>query len=203
VELKNAIAYNLRNWLEKDALPLLQNAGVCEGQIVLDFGCGTGNYAVAASQIVRKRGKVYAVDKERWGIWPSEGLDKLSQKVHSWELNNIILIKTSGELKLDLPDHSIDVALLFDTLHYYYFPEKELRLELLAEVNRVLKPKGILLFYPGDPEASGNPSEVNTIVTEIENTYFSLRHQYTGVVVHEELIQKGTIRVFEKRREKS
>ena len=27
---------NLRNWLEKDGVPLLRNAGICEGQIVLD-----------------------------------------------------------------------------------------------------------------------------------------------------------------------
>lgn len=190
---------NLRNWLKKDGVQLLRNAGICEGQIVLDFGCGTGNYTIPAAGIVGKEGRVYAVDKERWGIWPSEGLDKLIEKVQSWGLENIVVMKTSGELKTNLPDESVDVVLLFDTLHYYYFPEKESRLKLLAEVYRVLKPEGLLLFYPGDPEASGNSSEVGIIVKDIEEAYFCLQRQYTGMVVHENVIQRGCIRIFEKR----
>jgi len=190
---------NLRNWLEKDAVPLLRNSGICEGQIVLDFGCGAGNYTIPTAGIVGKEGRVYAVDKERWGIWPSEGLDKLIQKVQSWGLENIVVMKTSGDLKTDLPNYSVDVVLLFDTLHYYYFPEKESRSRLLAEVSRVLKPEGLLLFYPGDPEASGNSSEVGIIVGEIQEAHFCLQRQYTGMVVHEDVIQRGCIRVFEKR----
>jgi len=98
-----------------------------------------------------------------------------------------------------LPDESIDMVLLFDTLHYYYFPEKESRSKLLAEVYRVLKPEGLLLFYPGDPEASGNSSEVNIIVEEIEEAHFYLQRQYTGIVLHEDVIQRGSIRIFDKR----
>jgi len=59
---------NLRNWLQKDGVQLLRNAGIFEGQTVLDFGCGAGNYTIPAAEIVGKKGKVYAVDKERWGI---------------------------------------------------------------------------------------------------------------------------------------
>jgi ubiquinone/menaquinone biosynthesis C-methylase UbiE len=190
---------NLRNCLKNDAVPLLRNVGICEGQIVLDFGCGAGNYTIPAAGIVGSEGRVYAVDKERQGIWPSEGLEKLIQKIQLWRLGNIVVMKTSGELKIGLPDGFIDVVLLFDTLHYYYFPEKESRLRLLTEVYRVLKPEGLLLFYPGDPEASGNSAEVGIIVEEIEQARFCLQHQCTGMVVHEDVTQRGCVRVFEKR----
>jgi len=39
---------NVKKWLEKDGLELLERAGLREGQIVLDFGCGVGNYAIPA-----------------------------------------------------------------------------------------------------------------------------------------------------------
>ncbi len=35
---------------------------VQEGQTFLDYGCGTGSFAIPAARIVSTRGKVYAVD---------------------------------------------------------------------------------------------------------------------------------------------
>jgi len=37
---------NLGKWLEKDGVEFLREMGLSKGQIVLDFGCGTGNYAL-------------------------------------------------------------------------------------------------------------------------------------------------------------
>ena len=46
-----------------------------------------------------------------------------------------------SDCKTGLPDKSIDVALLYDTLHGLSKPN-----EVLAELHRVLKPNGILSF---------------------------------------------------------
>ena len=189
---------DLRKWLEKDGVAFFTKMGLSKGQIALDFGCGTGNYAIPAAVSVGKEGRVYALDKERRGFWPSEGLDKLIQRAESRALQNIVVVKTSGELKIELEDDSVDVVLLHDVLHYYYFPRKEERMKLLREIQRVLKPNGFISFYPGDPEVSRNYSELETIKSEIEEANFHLESEYIGTVIHEDVIQKGGVLKFRK-----
>ena len=189
---------NLGKWLEKDGVEFFTKMGLSKGQIVLDFGCGTGNYAIPAAVIVGREGKVYALDKERRGFWPSEGLDKLIHRAESRALRNMVVMKTSGELKIKLEDESVDVVLLHDVLHYYYFPRKEDRIKLLLEIQRVLRPNGFISFYPGDPGVSRNYSELETIKREIEEANFYLESEYTGTVIHENVIQKGRVVKFRK-----
>ena len=43
-------------------LELLQRAGVQAGEIILDWGCGAGFFAVPAARLVGEAGKVVAVD---------------------------------------------------------------------------------------------------------------------------------------------
>jgi len=194
---------DLKKWLEEIGERSLREVGISKGQIILDFGCGSGNYTIPAAVIVGEKGKVYALDMERRGFWPSEGLDELIRRAKSRRLENIVVMKTSGELKIDLDDESVDAVLLHDVLHYYYFPKEESRRELLREVYRILKPNGFISFYPGDPEISHNYSELETIKKEIENTNFHLESEYSGTVIHENVIQKGHILKFKKVRIKN
>lgn len=189
---------NLGKWLEKDGVEFFSKMGLSKGQIVLDFGCGAGNYAIPAAVIVGRKGRVYALDKEGQGFWPSEGLDKLIHRAESRALQNIVVMKTSGELKIKLEDDSVDVVLLHDVLHYYYFPEKEDRMKLLRQIHRVLRPNGFISFYPGDPEVSHRYSELETIKREIEGANFHLENEYIGMVIHENVIQKGRVVKFNK-----
>jgi len=69
---------------------------------------------------------------------------------------------------------------------------------LLREGYRILKPNGFLSFYPGDPEVSRNSSELETIKREIEDTNFHLESGYTGMIIHENVIQKGHVLKFRK-----
>ena len=69
--------------LEPGVLQLLKDVGIKAGQIVLDFGCGSGTYTVPAARIVGDKGKVYALDKD------SEVLNKLMQRAQSVGLNNV------------------------------------------------------------------------------------------------------------------
>lgn len=192
--MKNSV----ERWLEEYGKEFLRRVGIKRGQTVLDFGCGSGNYAIPAAAIVSRDGKVYALDKERRGFWPSEGLDKLIRRAESRRLENIVVMKTSGKLKMDLEDESVDVVLLYDVLHSYYFPKEEDRRSLLCEVYRILKSNGFISFYPGDPEVSHNYSELETIKREIENANFHLESEYTGMIIHEDVIQKGHVLKFRK-----
>ena len=123
---------------ESRTLEMLQQIGVGSGQTVLDFGCGLGIYTIRVAKIVGEQGMVYALDKDK------EVLDQLMQKAQSAGLRNIRRMETSGELGIDLADESVDVVLLFDVFHSFYFPQVDDRKKLLGEVHRIMKPSGFL-----------------------------------------------------------
>jgi len=102
--------------LEVSVFQLLEAVGIKAGQVVLDFGCGSGTYTFPAARIVGDKGKVYALDKN------SEVLNKLMQRARSVGLNNVESIETHGELEMGLADGSVDVVLL---LTYFSLASKK------------------------------------------------------------------------------
>jgi len=133
--------------LELCAFEILEKAGVKRGQIVLDFGCGSGAYTIPVAKIVGGEGKVYALDKNK------KTLDELMQRAELASLSNIERMDTCGEPEIELADESINVVLLFDVFHSYYFPRANERRKLLSEVYRVLRADGFLLVYPKHMES--------------------------------------------------
>ena len=100
---------------------------------VLDYGCGPGSYTTVAARLVGSSGKVYALDIHPLAV---KQVQKIAAKKR---LTNIITILS--DCATGLPDESIDVVLLYDTLHTLSKPDG-----VLAELHRVLKPDGILSF---------------------------------------------------------
>jgi cyclopropane fatty-acyl-phospholipid synthase-like methyltransferase len=43
---------NIENYTEERCKEILEKVGVKEGQIILDFGCGSGNYTIPAAKII-------------------------------------------------------------------------------------------------------------------------------------------------------
>jgi len=157
--------------LESRAVELLGGVGIRRGQTVLDFGCGYGAYTIPAAKIVGEQGKVYALDKDK------EALDELIQKAESADLKNIERMDTTGELKIELADESVDVVLLFDVFHSFYFPKAEDRKRLLDEIYRILKPSAFLAIslWPDliEPETED----------EIESTDFRLEKEIPETLI--------------------
>jgi len=112
---------------------VLKEAGIKPGFHVLDYGCGPGSYIIATAELVGKSGKIYALDIHPLAIQMVQSIATKKQ------LTNVETI--CSDCKTGLPDKSIDVALLYDTLHGLSEPN-----EVLAELHRVLKPNGILSF---------------------------------------------------------
>lgn len=110
---------------------VLREAGIRPGQRVLDYGCGPGSYVALESEMVGKKGKVYALDVQPLAI---ESVKKL---IFRKGLKNVETILSDCDT--GLPKGSVDVALLYDTFHGLGEPGK-----VLKEVHRVLKPAGIL-----------------------------------------------------------
>jgi ubiquinone/menaquinone biosynthesis C-methylase UbiE len=100
---------------------------------VLDFGCGPGSYSIAAAEMVGRSGRVYALDINPLTIKEVQNI--ASKK----KLLNIVTILS--DCKTGLEDNRIDIVLLYDVFHHLNSP-----LDILVEINRVLKPEGILSF---------------------------------------------------------
>ncbi|UCE36980.1 MAG: class I SAM-dependent methyltransferase [Thermoplasmata archaeon] len=110
---------------------VLSEVGMKPGFHVLDYGCGPGSYVPISSELVGKKGKVYALDIQPLAI---KRVTKMALKKN---LTNVQTIQS--DCKTGLPDNEIDVALLYDIFHLLSEPDK-----ILAEIHRVLKPNGIL-----------------------------------------------------------
>ena len=172
--------------LEPHAFEALQKAGIKRGKTVLDFGCGSGTYTIPAAKIVGEEGKVYALDKDK------KVLDELMQKAESAGLRNIKKIHTSGELKIPLADESVDIVLLYDVFHSYYFSQVADRRKLLEEVYRVSKRDALISVWPKHKESEAKE--------EIENANFYLEREYFGTLIHDDKdIEKGKVLNFRKK----
>ena len=172
--------------LEPDIIRILQRIGIKTGLSVLDFGCGSGTYTMPVAKIVGEQGRVYALDKDK------NALDNLMKKATSGSLKNIRRMATSGELSIDLPDESVDVSLIFDVFHRYYFPQIEDRKRLLDEIYRITKTNGFVSVWPKHME-----SEVRD---EIEGANFYLEGEYFGTLIHDNKdIETGKVINFRKK----
>jgi ubiquinone/menaquinone biosynthesis C-methylase UbiE len=109
----------------------LEKVGLAPGQIVLEYGCGIGSFTIPTAQIVGEEGTVYAVDIQPLAI---EAVRKRAAKGNLTNIKVILSDRATG-----LPDESVDVVLLYDTLHLV--KDKP---ALLQELHRVLKADGHL-----------------------------------------------------------
>ncbi|MBI4267388.1 MAG: methyltransferase domain-containing protein [Chloroflexi bacterium] len=105
-----------------------------DGQIFLDYGCGTGDFTVVAAKLVGTEGKVYALDCF------SRQLSIVKKKSRKKGLNNVVTILSDGTTGLS--DASVDVVWMCDVFH-----EVREKRALLEELRRVLKEDGELVVY--------------------------------------------------------
>jgi len=112
---------------------------VQEGQNFLDYGCGTGCFAIPAAKIVSTTGRVYALD-----CFPRQ-LEIVKERARKEGLINIETILSDNDT--GLPDASIDVVWMCDVLH-----EIKERRTVLEELHRILRDNGTLAIYDGMKE---------------------------------------------------
>ena len=125
-----ALTYKVRDFFSP-RMNILKEAELKSGFRVLDYGCGPGSYIIPLAEFVGKSGKIYALDIHPLAI---QMVRSIASKKQLPSVETIC-----SDCKTGLQDKSIDVALLYDTLHGLSKPD-----EVLAELHRVLKPGGIL-----------------------------------------------------------
>ena len=112
---------------------IVDEVGLKAGFKVLDYGCGPGGYVPPVSEAIGSRGKLYALDALPIAI------DMAKKLAARKGLKNVETILSSCDT--GLADESLDVVLLYDVFH-----DLEDQNAVLTELDRVLKPSGLLSF---------------------------------------------------------
>lgn len=161
---------DLKWWLRRGGPAFLTFIGLREGQTVLEFGCGEGNYTIPAAKVVGPGGKVYAIDKD------STALEELIRRAKRRRLKNIEAVQTEGELcPLSGQYGIVDTALIFNMLHY--IEDADDRKRLYSEVHRVLRRKGILAVFIPKSHRMDMKMKLKEYIVEVESVGFRLEEQ--------------------------
>ena len=128
---------------------VIDQAGLSPGMQVADFGCGTGDFALAAARAVVADGQVSAIDIQ------DSALSSTRSKARIAGALNIKLIKANLEAykSSGLPDESQDAVLLTNILF-----QTENKNGIIKESFRVLREGGMLVFVDWLKEADFGPA---------------------------------------------
>jgi ubiquinone/menaquinone biosynthesis C-methylase UbiE len=134
-----------------------------KGDIVLDLGCGPGDYTIESARIVGRNGLVYALDREE------DLLCDLDERAGNSGIGNIKTI--FGDITMPLPIDSgqVDVCLMITVLH---IPGVLFRKEtMFPEIRRVLKRGGQLITIDVKKEdpSFGPPLHMRIASEELES----------------------------------
>lgn len=132
---------------------LIGRSGIKPGQKVLEIGCGGGFFLPYAAQAVGEGGKVYGLDI---------AVDMLARSrrylsTFPAAVNNRVELVQRSAYELPFDDNSLDVVYLVAALMEIPDPQR-----CLAEVQRVLKPQGLLAVseFLVDPDYPGRKATI-------------------------------------------
>lgn len=142
-EIARVMGHQGMGWLERDGREKAENPQAVVEHLdlqptdtVADLGTGTGYFAFRIANLVPE-GKVYAVD-----IQP----EMLEVVRHIKEENNITNVEKilGTEDNPNLPENSVDLALMVDAYHEFAYPR-----EMMSNLYNALKPGGrvVLVEY--------------------------------------------------------
>ena len=94
-----------------DAIRLFSELQLKKNTVLLDLACGSGSYAIAASEYIGEQGRIYAFD-----LW-QEGIDSLRQETAARQIKNIHAEVADISVEIPVGDNSIDVCLMATVLH--------------------------------------------------------------------------------------
>jgi SAM-dependent methyltransferase len=153
-EIAHIMDFGGSQWLERNSRQVEENSNLAvsklpidENSVIADIGAGTGYYTFKIYQRVPK-GKVYAEEIQ------NDAVTYLKNKAGQLNAMNVIIVK-GKEQSPELPENSIDLALMVDVYHELIYPH-----EMLQSIRRSLKPKGKLLlleYRAEDPKVDIKP----------------------------------------------
>lgn len=127
-KMNSVISFKLHTKWREDTM---KRMNVQKGKKALDVCCGTADWTIALAEAVGPTGEVVGLD------FSQNMLNVGKQKVNEANLNQVTLIHGNA-MELPFPDHSFDYVTIGFGLRNV--PDY---LQVLKEMNRVLKPGGI------------------------------------------------------------
>jgi ubiquinone/menaquinone biosynthesis C-methylase UbiE len=119
------------------ALPILQGSEIAKGQKVLEIGCGTGFFTLAAAEIIGTTGYLFSIDMLQASV------DMVTKKVQKSGVENIKVFRADA-MDTKLEGSSLDLVYIFGVI-----PAPMLAIsKLMPEIHRILKPQGKLSVWP-------------------------------------------------------
>ncbi len=116
---------------------LFEEAGVSQGMRVLDVGCGTGDVAFLAADLVGPSGEVVGVDRERTAV------DWANARAHSRGTRNVKFVEGDpAEMEFD---RQFDAVVGRLVLMYYPDP-----VDTVRKLMRHVRPGGLIVFQEID-----------------------------------------------------
>lgn len=131
------------NWEKTEGAKIFSSILDVKDPVILDYGCGCGNYSFAAAYAFDQKCKVYAADINR------QCLDYVSEKAKNANIGCIVPTEGREDYRHDFDDNTFDLVLYADMFHG---EEKQYgglhRFVMIEEAKRTLKNGGILAVLP-------------------------------------------------------
>lgn len=176
-EIAHVMSASGAGWLERstrqqeeDADAAIASLPLLPGSTVADIGAGSGYYTFRIARRV-PQGRVYAVEVQE------EFLTSLKARAQREGASNVTVVRGS-ERYPNLPDSSIDLAIMVDVYHELAYPQ-----EMLQAVHKALRPGGglLLLEYraedPSIPIKALHKLSVAQAKKELEANGFQLQEK--------------------------
>ena len=130
-------------WEKEEGAGIFSSILDTSDPVILDYGCGCGNYSFAAAYAFGQRCKVYAVDINK------SCLDYVNGKAKDSKIGCITTVEGREDYRHDFEDDFFDLVIYSDIFH----GEEKIynglhRFVMLEEAKRTLKEGGILAVLP-------------------------------------------------------
>ena len=133
----------VNSWEKTEGARIFSSILDVSDPVILDYGCGMGNYSFAAAYAFGQKCKVYAVDINR------QCLDYISRKAKEEKIDCIIPAAGREDYHHDFDSIFFDLVIYADMFHGEEKTYNGLhRFVMLEEAKRTLKEGGILAVLP-------------------------------------------------------
>jgi ubiquinone/menaquinone biosynthesis C-methylase UbiE len=133
----------VNNWEKTEGAGIFSSILNVSDPVILDYGCGAGNYSFAAAYAFDQKCKIYAVDTNK------QCLDYVSSKAKDENLDCIIPVDGREDYRHDFDNGFFDLVIYADMFHGEEKTYNGLhRFVMIEEAARTLKKGGILAVLP-------------------------------------------------------
>lgn len=133
----------VNKWEKTEGAKIFSSVVSSSDPVILDYGCGAGNYSFAAAYAFEQKCKVYAVDINK------HCLDYVNSKAKDEKIGCITTAEGRDDYRHDFDNDFFDLVIYADMFHGEEKTYNGLhRFVMIEEAKRTLKEGGVLAVLP-------------------------------------------------------